>query len=346
MLDERSILKDHDGYKIVPGSFEAAINVSLEREIAVENLPRVHDVQLMFRREDVLKVTAKNNDLAVTLRRLATQIEYSNEDRPPASKKSDKPFIDGYKRTGCLYPSPLADPAAPGQAHTAGGSVGIDLIDRIFNPLDPLSIIQLFYKPERAGRRALADSASTPGRRGKLHPATSSYFYWSSPHHILLGDADGRGGIVLCARSAGSRSSNWPTAGHPDFIFVHMVRRDGLRVKRARQRLTCAGRPSRSTVPMRYALLMADQDRHGSATGRQQSIRQRPADAGQRGPRGASPSQRLTYVNIKETRKLHMISLSPDSPGTTGDCQCLLLESTRSSQLGEDQMAQLLKAPT
>ncbi len=150
MLDERSILKDHDGYKIVPGSFEAAINVSLEREIAVENLPRVHDVQLMFRREDVLKVTAKNNDLAVTLRRLATQIEYSNEDRPPASKKSDKPFIDGYKRTGCLYPSPLADPAAPGQAHNAGGSVGIDLIDRIFNPLDPLSIIQLFYKPERA----------------------------------------------------------------------------------------------------------------------------------------------------------------------------------------------------
>lgn len=132
LAQKNLVMQDGTGYFLPQQSFEHYLEAELMREGQKESLPKIHDIHLTFRTENIRKVMSHPE----MIESFQSKFEYAPTDREPDDKEFRNSLIDSYQNIASL----------------SEGS----FLNRFFNPLDELSIYQMWRNlaPYHQGRKS------------------------------------------------------------------------------------------------------------------------------------------------------------------------------------------------
>jgi hypothetical protein len=128
LAQKNLVVRETSGYALPSTSIEREIDSAVRKDEEKEALPRLHDLHLAFKRENLPKALSQHPEMAEFFRNK----EYSESNRGPASSKVQQTFIDGRNDPPCP-PSPLLNQSP---------------LERFFDPFDPMSVYQLWRSDE------------------------------------------------------------------------------------------------------------------------------------------------------------------------------------------------------
>ena len=129
MYHKRLVDRDVTGYTLPVTSFEQQMSKDLGISMQKASLPKIHDIHLIFKPENI-----KEAHKCIETQGLFSKMEYVENGRGPDSEELHNPLIPSYQNKG----SP--------SKHRLDLS---DFLSKIFNPLDPSSIYQIWREDAR-----------------------------------------------------------------------------------------------------------------------------------------------------------------------------------------------------
>jgi len=127
LAEKQVIIRDVAGYHLPSTAFEYELQKQLRVSGQKQSLPKIHDIHLTFKTENLPEILAQKPELRENL----DQVLYFTREGGPVKEKLHKANKEGYKNRPCLLP--------PG--HELEGHA---FLDRVFNVFDPMSIYQLW----------------------------------------------------------------------------------------------------------------------------------------------------------------------------------------------------------
>jgi hypothetical protein len=132
MAKKNIVINEGVGYFLPQTRIERELDANLLTELSKDSLPKIHDIHLTFKWENVetmLSHQSKRPDIF-------NRIEYRDPNRGPDAKELHKVNIPGYKDTPYLSLNRLSD--------SANDRLELPIIERLFSTVDPMSLYQLW----------------------------------------------------------------------------------------------------------------------------------------------------------------------------------------------------------